>query len=137
MRFTPDLRLPKAIGSKHSKVIADSRCRHPSYPCARTRTLDSIGKPRQTSLAPVTPRVWAVVNLLILAEKRIPDSGHHGPSSAKPRQDYFSSCQVMSRRTGISFLMGMAKRDGGLILKSETVAGIVPVMRMFSPSFTN
>ena len=36
--------------------------------------------------------------------------------------------QVMSMRTGISFLTGIVKSDGGSILKSESVAGIVPVM---------
>ena len=32
----------------------------------------------------------------------------------------------MSTRTGISFLTGTAKSDGGSILKSDSVAGIVP-----------
>ena len=36
--------------------------------------------------------------------------------------------QVMSTRTGISFLTGIVSSDGGSILKSESVAGIVPVM---------
>lgn len=35
-------------------------------------------------------------------------------------------CQVNSTRTGISFLTGIVKREGGSILKSESVAGIVP-----------
>ena len=34
----------------------------------------------------------------------------------------------MSTRTGISFLTGIVKSDGGSILKSESVAGIVPVI---------
>jgi hypothetical protein len=36
-------------------------------------------------------------------------------------------CQVMSTRTGIWFLTGIVKSDGGSILKSASVAGIVPV----------
>ena len=35
----------------------------------------------------------------------------------------------MSTRTGISFLTGTAKSDGGSILKSDSVAGIVPEIR--------
>jgi hypothetical protein len=41
--------------------------------------------------------------------------------------------QVMSTRTGISFLTGTAKRDGGSILKSDSVAGIVPDIRISFP----
>jgi hypothetical protein len=51
--------------------------------------------------------------------------------------NYFSSCQLMSPRTGISFFTGMAKSDGGSILKSESVAGIVPVMRKLFPSLAS
>jgi hypothetical protein len=36
--------------------------------------------------------------------------------------------QVISTRTGISFLTGIVSSDGGSILKSVSVAGIVPVM---------
>ena len=36
--------------------------------------------------------------------------------------------QVMSTRTGISFLTGMVRSDGGSILKSESVAGMIPVI---------
>src|ERR1022692_3246515 len=36
--------------------------------------------------------------------------------------------QVISTRTGISFLTGIVNSDGGSILKSASVAGIVPVM---------
>ena len=35
---------------------------------------------------------------------------------------------VMSTRTGISFLTGIVKSEGGSILKSDSVAGIVPVI---------
>ena len=40
----------------------------------------------------------------------------------------YYGCQVMSTRTGMSFLTGIVKRDGGSILKSASVAGMVPVM---------
>jgi hypothetical protein len=40
---------------------------------------------------------------------------------------------VMSTRTGISFLTGTAKSDGGSILKSDNVAGIVPEIRIWFP----
>ena len=39
----------------------------------------------------------------------------------------------MSTRTGISFLTGTAKSDGGSILKSDSVAGIVPDIRIWFP----
>ena len=39
----------------------------------------------------------------------------------------------MSTRTGISFLTGIANSDGGSILKSVRVAGIVPVIRIWFP----
>jgi hypothetical protein len=38
--------------------------------------------------------------------------------------------QVVSTRTGISFLTGTVKSEGGGILKSESVAGIVPDIRV-------
>ncbi len=37
--------------------------------------------------------------------------------------------QVMSTRTGISFLMGTVRNEGRSILKSLHVSGMVPVMR--------
>src|ERR1035438_10027333 len=40
---------------------------------------------------------------------------------------------VISTRTGISFLTGTAKSDGGSILKSDNVAGIVPDIRVSLP----
>ena len=40
-----------------------------------------------------------------------------------------NGCQVISTRTGISFL-GIVKSDGGSILKSDSVAGIVPDIRV-------
>lgn len=39
---------------------------------------------------------------------------------------HFSLRQVISTRTGISFLTGTVRSDGGSILKSESVAGMVP-----------
>ncbi len=41
--------------------------------------------------------------------------------------------QVMSTCTGISFLTGMVNRVGGWILKSDRVAGIVPLIRASFP----
>jgi hypothetical protein len=41
--------------------------------------------------------------------------------------------QVISTRTGISFLTGSAKSDGGSILKLVSVAGIVPDIRIWFP----
>src|ERR1700693_4819085 len=38
--------------------------------------------------------------------------------------------QVISTRTGMSFLTGMVSSDGGSILKSASVAGIVPDIRV-------
>ena len=44
--------------------------------------------------------------------------------------------QVISTFTGISFLMGTVRNDGRSILKSEQVAGIVPVIRTSLPWVT-
>jgi len=41
--------------------------------------------------------------------------------------------QVMSTRTGISFFTAIDNSDGGSILKSASVAGIVPEMRDAEP----
>src|ERR1700685_84785 len=41
---------------------------------------------------------------------------------------YCCGRQVISTRTGISFLTGMVNSVGGSILKSVSVAGIVPVI---------
>lgn len=41
--------------------------------------------------------------------------------------------QVISTRTGISFFTAMVRSDGGSILKSDNVAGIVPEMRVWFP----
>ena len=43
-------------------------------------------------------------------------------------------CQVMSTRTGISFLIGTVRNEGAGILKSMSVEGIVPVMWWLAPS---
>ena len=40
----------------------------------------------------------------------------------------YCGLHVMSTRTGISFFTGMVRSEGGSILKSESVVGIVPVM---------
>src|ERR1035438_7126612 len=40
---------------------------------------------------------------------------------------------VISTRTGISFLIGIVRNDGGSSLKSTHVAGTVPVMRTSLP----
>ena len=50
-----------------------------------------------------------------------------GMATAAKGSPSYCECQVMSTRTGISFLIGMARNDGGSILKSEQVAGTVPV----------
>ncbi len=47
------------------------------------------------------------------------------------------SFQVMSTSTGMLLLMGMASNSGGLILKSETVVGMVPTTRTSFPSGTS
>jgi hypothetical protein len=44
---------------------------------------------------------------------------------------------VMSTCTGISFLIGTVKSLGVSILKSDTVAGMVPVIRISFPCFTS
>jgi hypothetical protein len=41
--------------------------------------------------------------------------------------------QVISTCTGISFFTATAKSDGGSILKSDRVAGIVPEIRIWFP----
>src|SRR4249919_1507267 len=41
-----------------------------------------------------------------------------------------SECQVISIRMGNSFFTGKVSRVGGSILKSESVAGMVPVIRV-------
>src|ERR1700722_576668 len=47
--------------------------------------------------------------------------------------DHFCLRQVISTCTGISFFTGSASKDGGSILKSESVAGMVPDIRASSP----
>lgn len=42
-------------------------------------------------------------------------------------------CQVKSTFTGMSFLIGMVSSEGGSILKSVSLAGIVPVSRFSLP----
>jgi len=54
--------------------------------------------------------------------------------SRVPLSCHFSLRQVISTRTGISFFTGIAKSDGGSILKSVTVVGIVPDIRISSPN---
>lgn len=44
---------------------------------------------------------------------------------------------VISMRIGISFFTGMVSSDGGSILKSVSVVGIVPAIRLSLPSVTN
>jgi len=54
---------------------------------------------------------------------------------SQERSDACHHCgrQVMSTRTGMSLLTGTAKSDGGSILKSDSVAGIVPEIRIWFP----
>ena len=56
-------------------------------------------------------------------------TGHWGGAPAL----YWFFFQVSSTVTGIWFLIGIVSREGGSILKSESVAGIVPVIRVSSP----
>src|SRR5579872_7022785 len=50
--------------------------------------------------------------------------------------DLYIECQVRSTRTGMSFLMGMVRSDGGSILKSVSLVGIVPVIWVSFPCTT-
>ncbi len=45
----------------------------------------------------------------------------------------YCGCHVISTPTGMSFLIGTVSSDGGSILKSDSVAGIVPVIRTSLP----
>jgi len=54
-------------------------------------------------------------------------------NSKSPVANTHCGRQVISIRTGISFLTGIARSDGGSILKSESVAGIVPDIRIWFP----
>jgi hypothetical protein len=51
---------------------------------------------------------------------------HIGKSAGRQ----FCLRQAISTRTGISFLTGMAKSEGGSILNAANVAGIVPAIRV-------
>jgi len=42
----------------------------------------------------------------------------------------------MSTRTGMSFLTGIVRSEGGSILKSESVEGMVPVICVLPPCFS-
>lgn len=53
----------------------------------------------------------------------------------KPRRLH-CALQVISTRMGISFFTGMVRSEGGSILKSARVAGMVPEMRVSSPCLT-
>lgn len=61
--------------------------------------------------------------------------GCGGPRAASGGRPlvYGAGCQVISTRTGISFLTGMVRRVGGSILKSARVAGMVPETRISFP----
>ena len=48
---------------------------------------------------------------------------------------HFSFRQVISTRTGISFFTAIVRSDGGLILKSASVTGMVPVIFVSFPCF--
>jgi hypothetical protein len=58
--------------------------------------------------------------------------GPRAASGARPLV-YGAGCQVISTRTGISFLTGMVRRVGGSMLKSARVAGMVPETRISFP----
>ena len=49
---------------------------------------------------------------------------------------HFCFCHVISTRTGISFFTAIPRRDGGSILKSDSVVGMVPVIRVSFPWVT-
>jgi pimeloyl-ACP methyl ester carboxylesterase len=57
---------------------------------------------------------------------RHPRVGSYLESAARQ----FCLRQANSTRTGISFLTGMARSDGGSILNAANVAGIVPTIRV-------
>ena len=61
------------------------------------------------------------------------EPGNRGDAAAAGSASYFSFRHVRSTRTGTSFFTGMVSSDGGSILKSESVAGIVPDSRVWSP----
>ena len=56
-------------------------------------------------------------------------------ASACMRWRDYCARQVISTRTGISFLTGIVRNEGGSILKSENVAGMVPEIRASFPCF--
>lgn len=60
----------------------------------------------------------------------------HSPFAQAATALTYIGLQVISTRTGISFLMGTVRNNGRSILKSEQVAGIVPIMRTFLPCVT-
>src|SRR5579875_2692316 len=45
----------------------------------------------------------------------------------------YCECQNVSTRTGTSFLMGIARSEGGVILKSDNFSGMVPVTSISLP----
>ena len=55
----------------------------------------------------------------------------------RPTSTAYWECQVMSTFTGISFFTGTVSSLGGSILKSESVAGMVPVTRRIFPLAIN
>jgi hypothetical protein len=55
------------------------------------------------------------------------------PTFGEKPQSFYLGRQVMSIRTGMSFLMGSVRSEGGSILKSESFTGIVPVIRVSLP----
>ncbi len=67
-------------------------------------------------------------------DSRGPGNGTWVQTASMMRNGTNFDRQVMSTRTGISFLMGMVRNEGRSILKSEQVAGTTPVMRTWLPS---
>jgi len=97
----------------------------------RVKVADGIGAQQDRSALRLLP---------IMRPSRSPPNSRNTQKGSCPEPERKGAtpalhigCQVRSTRTGISFLTGTVRNDGGSILKSESFAGIAPVIRVSLP----
>ena len=91
-----------------------------------TAMLDCAKHCRAPSLKNQHPRYWRLAGPFL-------QHNHRREVLRDSETTLYCGRHVISTRTGISFLTGTAKSDGGSILKSDSVAGMVPEIRIWFP----
>lgn len=80
-------------------------------------------------LAKCSSRAFFELRVCSFAQAQTVSLESIGPCVELEGELIHSGCQVISTFTGISFFKGTVKNEGGEILKSDSVDGMVPVMR--------